>query len=144
MRVLLAGIVYAAICLLAGMVLGPVRVLFLEPNIGPAAATLCEAPLLLVVMYFASGLVIRWLNFHGQSSALFGIGLIAFCLLAGADAFVGRVIRGASIQEQINNFSTVPGVIYGVLLLMVWIMPLIADANAPAKLISNGPRDRRV
>jgi hypothetical protein len=132
MRVLIAGIAFGLICLLAGVALGPVRVLVLEPQLGATVATLCEAPLLLIVMYCSARLIDRWLSFRGQDSALFGIGLIAFCLLAGADAFVGRSIRGLSIQEQINNFSTVPGVIYGLLLLAVIFMPIIADATAPA------------
>ncbi len=139
MRVLIAGVLYGSICLLAGVALGPLRLLVLEPRIGATLATLCEAPFLLVVMFYSSRLLTRWMNFGGQGSVLFGIGLIGFCLLAGADAFVGRAVRGLSIQEQINNFYTAPGVIYGVLLLTVMLMPTIADATVSRRARSSSP-----
>jgi hypothetical protein len=49
-RLTAASLLYFAIVFGAGFLLGPVRVFWLEPQLGKSVAVLCEAPFLLVVM----------------------------------------------------------------------------------------------
>ena len=51
-----AAVLYFLLVFGVGFLLGPIRVLFLEPRLGPVAAVLCEAPLLLLAIYLAA----RW------------------------------------------------------------------------------------
>jgi hypothetical protein len=44
MRIAAAGLLYFAIVFGTGFILGPIRVLWLEPRVGPLVATACEAP----------------------------------------------------------------------------------------------------
>src|ERR1017187_3233982 len=48
MRIVLATLLYFAVVFGTGLVLGPVRLLWLEPRVGPAIAELIEAPFLVI------------------------------------------------------------------------------------------------
>lgn len=133
MRVALAGLLYAALSLVAGVALGPVRVLVLEPRMGPTVATLIEAPLMIVAMFFASRLAIHITAARAQAGSLFAAGMLAFVIVSGADVLVGRSLRGLSIEQQIGNFSSAPGMIYGVLLLILMFMPLAANSTVGSR-----------
>ena len=61
MRILRTALIYFALVFGAGFVLGPLRVLFVVPRIGPRAAELAEIPLMLVVIWFAA----RWIARRG-------------------------------------------------------------------------------
>jgi hypothetical protein len=54
MRIAAAAALYFTIVFGVGFLLGPIRVLWLEPLVGPTAAALCEAPFLLAAMVIAS------------------------------------------------------------------------------------------
>ncbi|WP_157967106.1 hypothetical protein [Elioraea thermophila] len=45
-----AGLLYFAFCFAASAILGPIRVIALEPSLGRTAAVAIEAPLMLAVM----------------------------------------------------------------------------------------------
>lgn len=56
-RIAAASVLYFAGVLGAGMLLGPIRVFWLEPRLGKSIAVLCEMPFLLTAMVLA----VRWL-----------------------------------------------------------------------------------
>jgi uncharacterized membrane protein YciS (DUF1049 family) len=56
MRTAASALLYFAVVFAAGFLLGPIRVFWLEPQVGPTIAVLCEAPFLLAVMAVAA----RW------------------------------------------------------------------------------------
>ena len=56
MKTVAAAFLYSVTVFAAGFVFGAIRVLWLEPKIGPLAAVLCELPFLLVAMALAA----RW------------------------------------------------------------------------------------
>jgi hypothetical protein len=58
-QVLHAGVTYCALVFAAGFALGMVRVPFLVPRLGERIAELLEAPVMLVVIFFASRHIVR-------------------------------------------------------------------------------------
>jgi hypothetical protein len=52
-KIAAAALLYFLAVFGAGFALGPIRVLWLEPRLGVVAATLCEAPFLLLAMIAA-------------------------------------------------------------------------------------------
>lgn len=129
MRILKAAAGYFAIVFGAGFALGPIRVLLLEPRVGPAVAALCEAPFLLIAM-FAAG---RWLpcklGLARDIKPLAAMGVIALIFQQAADFAVGVFIRGIGAAEQIAHFATKAGMIYAVLLLAFAAMPALANVS---------------
>lgn len=59
MRWMAASLLYFAIVIAVGFLLGPLSVLWLEPQLGKTIAVLCELPLLLVAMILAARWVLR-------------------------------------------------------------------------------------
>ena len=125
MRIVLATLLYFAVVFGTGLVLGPVRVLWLEPRVGPAIAELIEAPFLVIAMVGAA----RWVpkiartTENLRSSAFIRVG--ALVLLLMADFTVGYSLRGLALPEQLARFATAPGVIYAILLLLFALMPVL-------------------
>ena len=58
MRIIAGAVLYFLIVFGVGFVLGPVRVYWLERQLGETMATLCEAPFLLIAIVLAA----RWLQ----------------------------------------------------------------------------------
>lgn len=120
------AVIYFALVFAAGLVLGPIRVLWLEPVIGQTLAVACEAPLLLLAIGFAARLAPRWTALRGGWASHLGVGLIALLLQQVADLAVGFGLRGMTLQTQLDNFTTPPGWIYGFMLLVFALAPFIA------------------
>jgi hypothetical protein len=110
-----------------GSLLGPVRVFWLQPQLGEAPAVLCEAPFLLVVIISAARWVPRKLNLQPNLSSLVGMGLGALILQQIADFAVGSVLRGIRPLEQIARLSTPAGLMYLALVLSFAGMPVLAN-----------------
>jgi hypothetical protein len=127
MRLIAAAAFYFLIVFGVGFVFGPVRVFWLEPRLGEAVATLCEAPFPLCAMLLAA----RWprerwgLGPNIASLAIMGVG--AFLLQQFADFAVGTVLRGITPAQQLARLSTPAGLIYVALLLAFVAMPVLAN-----------------
>jgi hypothetical protein len=74
------GALYFAACFAAGAVMGPIRVLVLEPRIGMAAAVAVEAPIILAVAALAARAVLR--RWPAVSPLAVGVVGLALLLLA--------------------------------------------------------------
>jgi hypothetical protein len=72
-----------------GLVLGPVRVLWIEPRLGAALAVVLEAPFLLIAMVVAAVLAPRWAGVAGDWRSYLAIGVTALLLQQIADLAVG-------------------------------------------------------
>jgi hypothetical protein len=123
--VLSAAAVYFALVFAVGLLLGPARVLWLEPWLGETLAVLCEAPLLILAMWFAARAAPRWARVQGGWAAHLAIGIIALGLQQIADLAAGFGFRGMTLADQLAYFSTPPGFIYAATLVAFAIMPLI-------------------
>jgi hypothetical protein len=133
-----AASLYFLIVFSVGFLLGPVRVFWLEPWLGEAAAVLCEAPFLLVAIVSAARWVPKKLNLQPNFSSLVGMGLGALILQQIADFAVGSILRGITPLEQIARLSKAAGLIYLALVISFAGMPALANrTRRPAS--SNGP-----
>ncbi len=124
-RVPHAAAIYFALVFAVGMVLGPPRVLWLEPWLGKALAVLLEAPLLMAAMWFAARLAPAWAGVDGDWVSFLSIGVIALVLQQMADLAVGFGLRGMTFADQLEYFSTPAGMIYAFTLVAFAVMPLI-------------------
>jgi hypothetical protein len=123
MRIALAILLYFGAVFGAGFLLGPIRVVWLEPRVGAIIATACEAPFLLMAMLAAARWVPHVFNIRQDPKALIG----ALILLQIADFTVGFWLRGVTPTEQIAQFGTGQGSIYAGLLALFAVMPWAAN-----------------
>lgn len=141
MRFLRPTIVYFLIAFSAGFVLGPIRVLVLEPRFGLTVAALIEAvPMLIVCVLAARFVLARWLWSQSRLTAL-GVGcaalaLVITCELAMAPWVLSKDPRGWLVAF-FAKFATTPGIIGAAIQLVFACLP----ALLPARLTShrNGP-----
>lgn len=123
---LTAAALYFCMVFLVGALLGPMRVLWLEPFAGPTLAVLCEAPLLILAMHFAASWAPAWARFDGGWLSFLAMGLMALVLQQMADLAVGFGLRGMTFDAQLRYFQTPPGFIYAFCLVVFAFMPMIA------------------
>lgn len=130
MRIAAAAILYFAIVFGVALVLGPIRVLWLEPRVGPIVAVLCEAPFLVAAMVVASRWILGVMRLQRDlvSLALMGIG--ALLLQQVADLAVGMSLRDMSLGEQFAQFASPQGLIYLALLVLFAATPLLISRRA--------------
>ena len=127
MKIVVAAFLYFLAVFGTGFVLGPIRVLWLEPALGVLAATLCEAPFLLLAMIAAAYWIPRMIRINAGIGAMLATGLGALALQQAADLLVGTALRGISATDQWARLATPEGAVYGVLLLLFTLMPAIVS-----------------
>jgi hypothetical protein len=127
MIVVAAAFGYFLTVFAVGFLLGPIRVLLLEPRLGPVGAVLCEAPFLLAAMVVAARWVPRRLGLAPTTGGLTLTGLGAVLLLIASDVLVGFQLRGMGLAAQLAKFTTAEGWIYAALLLLFAVMPWLAN-----------------
>jgi hypothetical protein len=120
-----AAAVYFALVFAAGLLLGPVRVIWLEPWLGNAIAVLLEAPFLIAAMWFAAHAAPRWVGANGGWPSFLAIGLLALILQQVADLAVGFGLRGMTLRDQLAHFATPAGMIYAATLVVFALMPVV-------------------
>jgi hypothetical protein len=127
MKIVAAAFLYSITVFAAGFVFGAIRVLWLEPRIGPLAAVLCESPLLLVAMAFAARWVPKLLRLRRDLASLGAMGLGALAVQQVIDLTVGFYVRGITPAEQFAHFATAPGLVYAALLVAFVAMPILLN-----------------
>jgi hypothetical protein len=125
-KILATSAIYFGLVFAAGMVMGPARVLWLEPWLGPTLAVACELPLLIVAMSFAARWAPRWAGLEAGWLAHLGVGVLALIFQQLADLSVGFGLRGMSINDQLRYFSTPAGWLYAGSLAVFALTPLFA------------------
>lgn len=132
MRIIAAAALYFAVVFGAGFILGPIRVLVLEPRLGGLWATVCEAPFLLAAMVIAARWAARATRLGSSFTSLALMGIGGLVLQQIADFAVGMGLRGLSPSQQLAHFSTPQGLIYAALLLAFLAMPVLANRRIPS------------
>ena len=127
MKIASAAVLYFLAVFGAGFALGPIRVFWLEPRLGVVAATLCEAPFLLLAMIAAAYWIPRIVSISAGRGAMLAIGFGALALQQAADLVVGTTLRGISATEQWARLASPQGAIYAALLLLFALMPAIVN-----------------
>ena len=103
--VLCAAFAYFAGVFLAGVALGSLRVLALEPAVGDPAATLIEAPLMLGISWAVCRAAIRRFAVGRGAAARLGMGLAAFAFLIGTETKKIGIFRLAARIVRIRPYS---------------------------------------
>jgi hypothetical protein len=129
-RIISTAALYFALVFMVGLALGPLRVLWIEPVLGPTIAVLCETPFLLAAIWFAARWTPRWSKLEGGSFSYLCVGLLALLFQQTADLAVGFGLRGMTLDEQLSFFRTPPGYIYAFNLLVFAFAPLLARRAA--------------
>ncbi len=116
----------------AGFLLGPIRVLVLEPRLGPFAAVLVETPLLMAVIVIAARVVPRYAGVAQRLAPLLAVGFGALALQQIADVTVGYTLRGLSLTDQLRRLASPEGAIYVALLFAFALMPALVNRRSPS------------
>lgn len=103
MRLAAASVLYFAIVFGAGFLLGPIRVIWLEPQLGKSIAVPGQAPFLLAVIISAARRVPARTGLAGDYGSLAAIGICALILQQFADFAVGTLLRGFTASEQLQS-----------------------------------------
>jgi hypothetical protein len=130
---LTAAAVYFCMVFFVGALLGPLRVLWLEPFAGPTIAVAIEAPLLILAMAFAASWAPAWARFDGGWLSFLVMGILALVLQQVADLAVGFGLRGMTLDAQLRYFQTPPGWIYAFCLIVFALMPVISHWRGKAR-----------
>jgi hypothetical protein len=96
MRVAKAGVIN--IVFAVGWILGPIRELWAVPRFGRVMALLCEAIIILIVMFVADRWVMRRFNLPPTLGSTIPMGLVAFATLVPAEWAGVLWVRGFSIR----------------------------------------------
>ena len=119
--VLRASAFYFALVFGAGFLLGSIRIPFLVPRLGERVAELLEAPVMLIVIFFASRHVVR--RFALATDVSIAVGLLALVLLLAAELVLAVAISGRSISGYISSRDPVSGSVYLASVLLYAALP---------------------
>ncbi len=124
-KIIRAALVYFAIVLGTGFVLGIFRVPVLVPRIGERWAELIEMPIMAAVIFFAAGYVLhRFPEIRSPGRSLVA-GFLALALSVAAELGLAVLLQDQTLSEFIRSRDKVSGSVYVALLLVFAVMPRI-------------------
>lgn len=106
-----AGLAYFAILFATGFLVGTVRVLLIEPQLGPVASVLIELPLMLALSWFVARRLIARFDPSASVKDRIVMGSSAVLLLVCAEMLLGALAFGMSATEQLARYATPRGVL---------------------------------
>lgn len=118
-----AALVYFAIVLGTGFVLGVFRVPILVPRIGERWAELAEMPVMATVIFVAAGYILRRFPEIALPGRSLVVGFLALALSVSAELGLAVVLQDKTLAEFISSRDKISGSVYIVLLLVFAIMP---------------------
>ena len=125
-QIIKAGLVYFALVMGAGFLLGMVRVPFLVPRLGERVAELIEMPLMLVVIGLSARFVVRRFALPPTASVRLKVGFLALALAVCAELLLAAALQGQSVRAYIASRDPVSGSVYlamlGLFALMPWLL----------------------
>ena len=124
-----AALLYFAIVLGTGFVLGMFRVPILVPRMGERWAELAEMPIMAVVIFLSAGYVLqRYPEIRSPRRSL-ATGFLALALSVAAELGLAMVLQNQTLAEFIRSRDKVSGSIYIGLLLVFAVMPRLRLSN---------------
>ena len=123
LKIIRAGLVYFALVLGTGFVLGVARVPFLVPRIGERWAELAEMPIMAAAIYFAAGYILRRfpeVRMRGRSLL---VGFLALALAICAELGLAVALQSQTLAEYIGSRDRVSGSVYLLMLVVFALMP---------------------
>jgi hypothetical protein len=122
-----SGILHFAIVFGAGVVLGPIRILWAVPRLGSRMAELMEMPIMLVVIVLAARWIVR--GRAAIPSHRLGIGGVALALMLLAEFTLVLWLRGLSLREYVAHLDPVSGTTYYLMPVVFAVMPRLAGRD---------------
>jgi len=129
---MIRGIVYFALVFAVGFLLGVVRVLLLEPQIGERWAELAEMPFMLLAIFLAARFVVRRYPAPSRASYLVSGG-VALLLLVLVEFTVVLGIRGISIAQYFAERDPIAGGVYVLMLIIFAAMPWLQGGKRASR-----------
>jgi hypothetical protein len=124
-----AALLYFAIVLGTGFVLGMFRVPLLVPRIGERWAELAEMPIMATVIFFAAGYLLRRYPEICSPGRSLIAGFLALALSIAAELGLAVVLQEQTLAEFIASRDKVSGSVYIALLLVFAVMPRLRLAS---------------
>ncbi len=125
MRHFKPAVLYFALVLGTGFVLGTIRVPFLVPRLGERYAELLEMPLMFVAIVLAARHVVRRFDLPARLPVRLRVGFAALAMSVLAELLLATVLQGRSLVQFIASRDPVSGSVYLVMLLLFALMPSI-------------------
>ena len=122
-----AGLCYFALTFGTGFLLGPLRVLVLEPRVGARVAELVELPVMILVTWLAACWTIRRFHLPVSRGPRLLMGVLAFALLLAAEFSLVLPLRGLTLEQYFAARDPVSGIAYYLSLVLLASMPLIVE-----------------
>ena len=117
------GTIYFALVFAAGLVLGTIRVLALEPRIGARYAELIEMPVMLFVIYQSARYVVSKMPHTKAGIPYFNMGVTALALLLLLEFTLVLGLQGMSIGQYFDSRDEIAFGAYIVSLIIFAFMP---------------------
>jgi hypothetical protein len=124
-----AALVYFAIVLGTGFVLGVFRVPILVPRIGERWAELLEMPIMAAVIVFAAGYVLRRFPEICSPGRSLMAGFLALALSITAELGLAVLLQNQTLADFIRSRDKISGSVYIGLLLVFAVMPRIRQSR---------------
>jgi hypothetical protein len=118
-----AALLYFAIVLGTGFVLGMFRVPILVPRIGERWAELAEMPIMAAVIFLSAGFILRRYPEIRSPRRSLVAGVLALALSIAAELGLAVVLQNQTLAEFIKSRDKVSGSVYIGLLLVFALMP---------------------
>lgn len=118
-----AGAAYFALVFGAGFALGLMRVPFLVPRVGERIAELMEAPVMLIVIFFASRYIARRFALASSARLAVAVGVFALMLLVAAELLLVITLQGRDVAGYVAGRDPVSGSVYLASLVLYALMP---------------------
>ena len=118
-----AGLVYFAIVLGSGFILGAFRVPIVVPRIGERWAELAEMPIMAAVIFFAAGYILRRFPQVRTPARSLSSGFLALLLTVAAEVGLATLLQNQTLGDFIGSRDKISGAAYIVLLLVFAVMP---------------------
>lgn len=125
MRALAAGGIYVSVLFAVGFLLGPLRVLLLEPWLGPFRAVLVEAPFLIVAMVLTAPRAAAWMRLPAGLGNSLAMGAVAAVWMVIFELVSARLFRGLSPAAYITGQLNPAGYAGFALILLLALVPLL-------------------
>lgn len=125
-RAVAAAAAYFAIVFSLAFMLGIVRTLIVEPRTGEVVAVLIEAPIILLVSWFAAGWSTRRFSVPPEALVRLAMGFAAFALLMAVETAMSLLLFGRPLTQQLAAYATLAGAIGLLAQTAFGFMPLLA------------------
>ena len=120
MRRIKASVLYFAMVLGTGFILGVLRVPFLVPRLGERYAELSEMPIMFVVIVMAARYIVKRFDLPLDWAVRLQVGFLALALSVAAELLLATMIQSRSIVEYIASRVRISGAVYVLLLLVMF------------------------